>query len=422
MKRVLLVDDDPLVLRLYRDGLSHHGFEVATAGDGLAAIGALRASRPDVLVLDLMMPKLSGVEVLKYICGEARLADLPVVIFSNAYMDDLARNAVAVGARVQKVLLKVQSNPAQLSQALEEVLEGKSADRDAPQLLAVPPSGSSAAPSALPQAPPAAPAPPSAPVATPAPARAVERPPAAEQLWTKARTELLAHSSSIAVELRNLFQAFITARASGHGEQQLEAFYRKVHFVTATAGLAQCHRAAQMASVFEALLFVLMEKPARISHSVLRTIANTVDFLEVLLQHGREPEADGPMSADVLVVDDDAMSNRLVVSALRQAQLQARSTEDPNAGWKYLQEQRFDLVLLDVQMPGLNGFELCKRMRGLPGYDQTPVIYVTGHSDFEHRAKGLLSGGQDLIGKPVLPMELAAKVVMHLLKRQMPTE
>ena len=73
-------------------------------------------------------------------------------------------------------------------------------------------------------------------------------------------------------------------------------------------------------------------------------------------------------------------------------------------------------------MPALNGFELCKRLRALPAYQKTPVIYITGHTDFENRAKSTLSGGDDLIAKPILPMELAAKVLMHLLKSQMPPQ
>jgi CheY-like chemotaxis protein len=88
-------------------------------------------------------------------------------------------------------------------------------------------------------------------------------------------------------------------------------------------------------------------------------------------------------------------------------------------GLQWLKERRYDLVLLDIEMPGMDGFELCRRLRTLPGYQKTPVIYVTSHSDFESRAKSILSGGDDLISKPVFPMELAVKAVALLLKRQM---
>jgi len=73
-------------------------------------------------------------------------------------------------------------------------------------------------------------------------------------------------------------------------------------------------------------------------------------------------------------------------------------------------------VLLDIAMPGMDGFELCQRLRKLPGYQKTPVLYVTANDDFENRAKGVLSGGDDLISKPVFPMDLAVKAVALLLK------
>jgi len=88
-------------------------------------------------------------------------------------------------------------------------------------------------------------------------------------------------------------------------------------------------------------------------------------------------------------------------------------------GLQWLKETPFDLVLLDIVMPGMDGFELCRRLRLLPGQQKTPVIFVTGHADFESRAKSVLSGGDDLISKPIFPIELAVKAVSHLLKREL---
>ena len=61
-------------------------------------------------------------------------------------------------------------------------------------------------------------------------------------------------------------------------------------------------------------------------------------------------------------------------------------------------------------MPGKSGFEVCEQIRALSNNRTTPVIFVTGQTDFESRAKLSLSGGNDLIGKPFLPLELAVKV------------
>jgi CheY-like chemotaxis protein len=67
-------------------------------------------------------------------------------------------------------------------------------------------------------------------------------------------------------------------------------------------------------------------------------------------------------------------------------------------------------------MPGLTGFELCEKLRALPQHAKTPVIFVTAFNNFENRKQSVLSGGGDLIAKPVSPLELALKVTIHLLK------
>ena len=79
---------------------------------------------------------------------------------------------------------------------------------------------------------------------------------------------------------------------------------------------------------------------------------------------------------------------------------------------------QYDLILLDVEMPQMTGFDLCRKLRGIPGYETIPVIYVTAHSHFESRAKSILAGGHDLIAKPVFPIELAVKSVLHILKHR----
>jgi DNA-binding response OmpR family regulator len=133
-----------------------------------------------------------------------------------------------------------------------------------------------------------------------------------------------------------------------------------------------------------------------------------------------EASVDEPLASRVMVVDDDAVTNRAAIFALRRAHLQTSAVENPVVALKLLAETQYDLILLDIEMPEMNGFDFCQRLRALPGYQKTPVIYVTIHSDFESRAKGVLSGGDDLIAKPFLPIELAVKVVMNLIKNRLP--
>ena len=406
MLTVLLVDDDPLILRLYQDGLARLGAQVSVAPDGLAAIQALRGAKPDVVVLDLMMPRCSGVDVLRFMRSQPNLKTLPVVVMSNSYMKQMAAEAAALG--VEKALLKVSCSPSILLSTINEVLAGESGSEDTSHLLAAPKAS-----------PPPAPAPASIaprPVEIPQPAP-VEPEPSAAEFQAKARHDFLQNAPATCAAMRSLHQAFAAESRPAERDQRLQDFYRKLHFITATAGLAECHHLAQMACAFEALLFELIGRPDAIRSSVLRTIASAVDFLALLFDRARKADLDAPLSAQALVVDDDPLSNRLVVTALKRAQLQARSTDNPQVGLQWLEETHYDLVLLDIEMPGMDGYELCRRLRNLPGYQKTPVIYVTSHNDFESRARSIVSGGDDLIAKPVFPMELAVKAVAHLLKR-----
>jgi two-component system chemotaxis response regulator CheY len=122
MKTILFVDDDAVIVQVYRARLLREGFDVEVAQDGLTAMKLLMAEKPDLVVLDLMMPKFSGADVLKFIRAEPALKSTPVIILSNAYMTDLARQAADAGAEL--ALLKSNCTPAQLLDAINKLLTG----------------------------------------------------------------------------------------------------------------------------------------------------------------------------------------------------------------------------------------------------------------------------------------------------------
>src|SRR5665213_1217456 len=93
MKTIFIVEDNPVISKLYRDKFLREGFQVELAEDGLAAMKMLAKLRPDLVVLDLMLPHFSGVDVLKQIRATPDLKATPVVILSEAYMSDLAQAA-----------------------------------------------------------------------------------------------------------------------------------------------------------------------------------------------------------------------------------------------------------------------------------------------------------------------------------------
>jgi CheY-like chemotaxis protein len=415
-KHVLLVDDDPVVLGMYQSALMAQGFQVAAANDGLSAMRMMRSSPPDVVVLDLLMPKFTGVDVLRFLRGEPALREVPVILLSNSFMNDLAAQATALG--VQQAVLKTQCTPTHLVSLIHEVRPGATGPA-APASRGMPDSGAAAAPGpavAIPS-PAAAASTAPAPLAASAPAPALAGPlPELRESTGSARKDLLGNAGRIRSDLHNLNQGLARVRNDIERDLQLRNFYRRVHFLSTGAGLGGAPDIALLASAFEALLFELMSLPALLTPSVRRTLAFTTDFLGLLLARAHEGPVNVPPILQALVVDDDPLSNRLLNAVLRRTQFVPRCAEDPLLALEWAQETPFDLVLLDIGMPGIDGFEFCKRLRMLPNYQRTPVIFVTSHNDFESRAQSILSGGNDLIAKPVLPIELAVKAVTQLLK------
>jgi CheY-like chemotaxis protein len=127
-----------------------------------------------------------------------------------------------------------------------------------------------------------------------------------------------------------------------------------------------------------------------------------------------------PVSPQILVVDDEIISREAICSAIERADLRPVSVDDPIVAQGILEKTRFDLIFLDVEMPGQNGLVLCSHIRKMATNRSTPVVFVTAHSDFERRARSVLSGGNDFIAKPFLPIELAVKALIWTFKDKVP--
>ncbi len=116
----------------------------------------------------------------------------------------------------------------------------------------------------------------------------------------------------------------------------------------------------------------------------------------------------------ILVVDDDSFSANLVDSCLRAAGFMSSYCTNPQEAMERIASELPDLIILDVVMPVIDGFELCRRVRAHPAMQLTPIIFVTRRGDVEQRVAGLEAGGNDYIAKPFEPQELVARVRSHL--------
>ncbi|HEX3303079.1 MAG TPA: response regulator, partial [Thermomicrobiales bacterium] len=116
----------------------------------------------------------------------------------------------------------------------------------------------------------------------------------------------------------------------------------------------------------------------------------------------------------VLVVDDEPAIVRLVRAKLQSDGRAVISANSGEEALKVLEDERPDLIVLDVMMPGIDGFETLRRIRTGAFSNQVPVIMLTARASDADRLKGLNAGADDYMSKPFNPDELAARVTAVL--------
>ena len=402
--KILIVEDDAIIADLYQRKFSSEHFTVELAGDGSTAIESLKSHQPNVVLLDLQLPQVNGIEVLKFIRATPELSALPVVVFTNAYLGNMVQSAWKAGAN--RCLTKAICTPRQVVDVVKLTLaEAQAKVSDSTELFAVP-----------------APQPT---LASPPPLTPSESERDAS-FHSEVRRQFIQASPQMLVDVRQRLQAVVKSEADvaylrwlEERAQLLREMYRTLHGLTGKAALAGFKQVAQLSSALEAFLRELHEAPQNANSSSLRTFAHAMDFLSRLLEVEGQAEHDSSTTPLALIVDDEIFSRRSIVSGLEKAGIAYVSLDNPLEGLEMLQRQRFDLVFLDIDMPEMDGFTLCQKLRQLPGYARTPVVFVTGLNDFQMRARSSLAGGSDIIAKPFLPIELAVKALTHMYKARL---
>ncbi|WOH49059.1 response regulator [Bradyrhizobium sp. sBnM-33] len=122
-----------------------------------------------------------------------------------------------------------------------------------------------------------------------------------------------------------------------------------------------------------------------------------------------------PKKRDVaLVVDDSPETLRLLTDALDGAGMTVMVALDGASAMRIIDQITPDIVLLDAVMPGMDGFETCRRLKRDAGLDHVPIIFMTGLAETEHIVRGLEAGGVDYVTKPIAVEEMLARIRVHL--------
>jgi CheY-like chemotaxis protein len=269
MNKILITEDDPFIASLYQEKFQAHGFEVTVAGDAKTAMRQLARNPPDVVLLDLMLPEVTGVDVLKFIHSTKSLRHIAVVVLSSSVAGELILAARKAGA--DKFLTKSTSSPRLVVDEVLSVLARRrplSAGDDSDEGV---------------------------------------------------RVAFQSHIPQLVAAVHPLLEPLVKSGPAS-AESSLPPLRGAVRTLSSHAGLAGFAGLAQMAGALEVFLSELCADPRKVTLSSLRTVRQVVAFIPELIQQDIRQQA-GPASPMILVLDDDVISRQVVCTSLERAGL-----------------------------------------------------------------------------------------------------
>lgn len=357
--RALLVVESPGLDLFYREALTGAGFEVLSAPNGETGLSYLRTPQPEVVVLDLVLPGMSGIEFIRNLRVQRGMAPPPVFVLPQLD-DELAAAATAAGAT--RVLSRYQTPMRTL------VLLAHTHVR----LRGTP----------------------------------MEPRPLDPSAW-------LPYALQHVLVLHNSVHALTRDANEAAARRKLPS---EAHGLAEMLHLAGMGGMAELATAMESMILGWDRVDAELSRQSLQTLGQAVDFIGRKLEE--YPVAPGllkPLAGSkVLVVDDEPSLGMLVSAALGLSGLTPDVVGSPSECLKTVGNSTFDLIVLDIGLPEMTGFDLCTKIRGTPGHGNVPILFLTGLTTFQNRAKSVMIGGNDFICKPFDPLELALKVLLWI--------
>ena len=122
MAKVLIIEDDPLMSRMYQKIFTFQKYEVEVAGDGEEGLAKVVATQPTIILLDVMMPKMNGLQVLEKLKADPATKGIPVIMLTNLAGQQDAETALLKGA--VKYIVKSEHEPKEVADMVEQIIAG----------------------------------------------------------------------------------------------------------------------------------------------------------------------------------------------------------------------------------------------------------------------------------------------------------
>jgi len=193
--------------------------------------------------------------------------------------------------------------------------------------------------------------------------------------------------------------------------KSLEEFSQEIRPSRMAARIPALRSHRLLAIALEGFLKQLAARPNNLTPWRLQLVNETLELFEDLCVPNLSPDLATQPPIRLLVVDDCAVSRHAMIFALKKVFHQPDLADGGKPALELAAKTTYDVIFLDIQMPEMDGFELCEKIRATELNKKTPIVFVTSHDNLESRAKMVIKGAQDLIGKPYLPTEITLKAL-----------
>ncbi len=376
MKRILVIDDDAFTSNVFRARLQREGYDVTLAATGEDALAALERQPPNLVLLDLLLPGMSGLELLERIRKKPETMALPVVVFTNCYRPDVEESAWKAGAT--NLQHKGTCPPHQM---IEIVRSALAAAGESP----VPAAGSPPEDTGL----------------------------SAASLNTQFKAQVggwLEQLHSAALQM--------TSNSSSGVAHGLKSMQQTLERITGGAAVAARPALARLSSALDAYCAFLGGATAVLNPAQLETLDAALDAIEEQLTSTpppAPPSALPPTSPVVLVVDPDDAGRSLVRTALDRFGFTVITVPDPAHARALCADNTFSLMVMEAGLPATTGLELYQNLSALSApASAAPVLFTTAQAGGHPSVQEIEKAGYGVVFKPYPPVELGLRACMIL--------
>lgn len=345
MKRVLVIDDDQFVLKVYQSKFEAEGMRAEVAADPIAALTQVRANVPDLILLDLMLPGMNGVDLLKQIRTIPGAEGVPVLVFTHSYDSALIEQAKAGGADV--VLNKNNVSPNRLMEMVRHALAQGRRQALPAAAEAGKQSGSAAAP-------------------------------ARKQLvHSDLRASLMHQASGVEGQLRELVQNFTGAPDGTQRMAALAQLNNKLGDIILDAVDADLFDIMMMGRALSRMIVDLEQHPEEISQGTVRSFGIAVITIANLYRRIGSAPKEHELPGLAVIVIPNPQAGRLIAAAFVEVGFPAVSFSTTDAAGLFVAENPADIVVVSEQWPEGTGQEFFLRCSRADGRQNLRALYLS---------------------------------------------